>query len=390
MRVDERYLRYGLALAFALAGIFAFLVRGDAWPFKMEALRLAPHAAPIAHQQLEGALSEDLYDAPLITQLSHDLNREDPFAPLPFEAMLLLQLERDPVDPRLATELAQAALQREARNLSARLFLLDQAVIEQRWDDAFAAFGRAYDLWPSESVELRQMMYESLTDDAWADAFMARLQNDDAWAQTFVRQLPVASVSTDVAIQLHRPFVEQHGQLLSDLQREKSLQDAHQAWQALRPEEAALDRFGRIDFEFQNTEALRPFGWSLNSNFAEIDRRQGGLQVEYRGRQTPRIAEQIIFIPPGDYQLVSSLTLKPSEPAGDIAWVMRCIDTGEEVVKASVFDPVFDDTQSGVEFEIPESCPYQILSLRGYPGTFTRRFSLRIGRLALEPLEAKP
>ncbi|MEO1071757.1 MAG: hypothetical protein AAFX32_01685 [Pseudomonadota bacterium] len=390
MRVDERYLRYALASAFALGGIWAFLVRGEAWPFEMEDLRLGPHATVIAHEQLEAAISQEDYDLSLIEELSRRISVMDPLSATPFEAMLAVQLESERVDSEVAGDLARAALKREARNLSARLFLVDQAVLDQRWDEAFAAFGKAYQLWPSESVELREMMYESLDDETWSAAFIARLDGTTGWEKTFVQQLPVEVVDIETAVALYRPFPELHGQLLSKLQRQSGLEAARIAWSELRPQEAALDEYGRIDFGFVGLDALSPFNWGVDRNFAEFEQVEGGgLRLSYRGRQRPRMASQTLYLPPGDFRFESHLSNRPSDPAGDIVWELACIGSREKLLSVSIFDTTLVEAPERVVFTISEECDFQVLTLVGYPGTYTRRFDSVIDRIAIERVEAE-
>lgn len=389
MWVDERKLRYAIALAFALGGVFAFLVRGDAWPFAAETLHLPPHATLIASDQLEIALSEDVYDENRITELSQKIVAIEPLAPLPFEAMLALELERELVDPEAATALAKATLERDARNLSARLFLVDQAMLDQNWDEAFAAFGRAYELWPTEAPEMRDMLYQSLTDTTWSEAFIARLERKEVWTQTFVQRLPIDSVKFETIVELHRPLEDLHQALLSKLQR-RDMSEAHIAWAALRPNEAMVSEIGLIDPTFEGSTTLKPFNWDFDSNHAEIDVQNSGLYVEYRGRGQPTFASQSVFLPAGTYGFASRLSETPSEPAGDIVWLLRCSESRDVRMSVSVFDPVFGGDTGEVEFTVPETCPYQDLSLVGRPGTFTRRYRLVVDHIQIAQRRAQP
>ncbi|MEO1189575.1 MAG: hypothetical protein AAFW60_10925, partial [Pseudomonadota bacterium] len=288
-----------------------------------------------------------------------------------------------------AGDLAAAALKRDARNLSARLFIVDQAILDQRWDAAFAAFGRAYQLWPSESVELREMMYQSLSDETWSEAFIARLNGAPGWEKSFVQQLPVDAVTIETAIALYRPYPGLHEHLLSKLQRQTGLEASITAWAALRPQESALDEFGRIDFDFEGVSALLPFNWELNANFSEIDKTRGGLSISYRGRQRSRMASQTVYLPSGTFRFKSQLSERPSDPAGDIVWELACVGSSEKLLSVSIFDQAVAESTGGVAFEVPEQCPYQALSLVGYPGTFTRRLNVIVDQIAIEQMGAE-
>ncbi|MEO1554107.1 MAG: hypothetical protein AAFR82_09225, partial [Pseudomonadota bacterium] len=121
-------------MAFALGGIWAFLVRGEAWPFAMEDLQLPAHRSLIAEAQLESALEEEVIDQDLIMRLGRSVIAREPLAIYPFEGVLTGEIERerlvpDSMDLDRADRFAQAALDRDGRNLTARLFLLDKSIM---------------------------------------------------------------------------------------------------------------------------------------------------------------------------------------------------------------------------------------------------------------------
>ncbi|MEO1378731.1 MAG: hypothetical protein AAFU69_00060 [Pseudomonadota bacterium] len=353
-------------------------MRSDGWPFAIQDLQLPQHTALIAQSSLEDALLEDVYDEDTIRRLSHQINRIDPLSPLPFEALLTLELEKDTVDPMQARQFADATLARDARNLTARMFLFDQAIIDQEWDIAFDAFGKAFELWPSEAAEIRSLLYETLTDETWSAALIARLNRGDAWVLSFIQNMPLDLVDPALVAEFHRPFEDQHDLLIARLIRAFGLEAAHKAWATLRPDEAASHRFGLIDLTFSGSDALRPFNWVINPGFAEMNASRPGLQVFFRGRERPEIASQIIFLAPGNYRFFVHKTAPSTDPAGDIIWRIACVPTGETLLEVSVFAPVFEAHNSGVPFERPPGCEYQELTLTGQPGVFTRRFSLTI------------
>lgn len=383
MRVEERYVRYLVVSLFALAGLSALLVRGDAWPFAMSDLRLPPHQVQISKNALESALAEDEYDISAIRPLSLSILAKDPLSPAPFEAELLLALEEENVDVEAAVALAEAALRRDARNLTARFFLFDQAIIDQNWDRAFDAFGKAITLWPSEAQSARDLMYESLENDDWSNALIDRLNTGEAWIKVFVQDMPIDLISTEKAVDLHRPFADLHERFLTKMIDVHGVEDAYDAWAALRPIEAERHPFGLIDPEFLGNDSARPFNWIIDAKFAEISEYSPGLNIFFRGRSKSMIATQILYLDPGHYWFAMRKSDSGRAPPGDIIWRLTCMSDGQTIMQASVFAAEFDGSTGEVEFDVNDTCDFQELSLVGLPGQYAERFSLNIDFIAI-------
>jgi hypothetical protein len=383
MRVEEKYVRYLVVSLFALAGLSALLVRGDAWPFAMTDLNLPPHEVQISKSALDSALTEDEYDVSVIRPLSLEILAKDPLSPEPFEAELLLALEEENVDVDMAVALAEATLRRDARNLTARFFLFDQAIIDGNWDRAFDAFGKAITLWPSEAQSARDLMYESLENDEWSAALIDRLKSGEAWIKVFVADMPLDLISTEQAVELHRPFTDLHEQFLRKMINAHGFQDAYDAWAELRPIEAEKHPFGLIDPEFLGNDSARPFNWIIDTKFAEISEYSPGLNIFFRGRSKSMIASQILYLDQGKYWFAMRKSDTGASPPGDIVWQLICMNDGETIMRASVFASEFDDSVGEVEFEVGESCDFQELSLVGLPGQYAERFSLNIDFIAI-------
>ncbi|MEM9180051.1 MAG: hypothetical protein AAGA89_10085 [Pseudomonadota bacterium] len=389
MRVDDKYARFAIAALFLLGGIYAFLVRGESWPWTLEQISLGPHHSQIAHARLEAAFLEDEYDEALIQGLSEDIIAMTPLSPAPYEALLLLEIEREEVRDEMVATLARATLAREARSLSARLFIIDQATFQGDWDTVFDEFSTISRLWPTEAGALMEMLYESLDDEAWIPVFRTYLQTETPWVERFVQGVPVDQIGVEVAIELHQPFEDLHATLLRKLNQSFGLEAVHEAWSALQPAEAEKAKFGLVAPDFAPSTALQPFNWTIDDSYAEYDR-NSGLYITYRGSGRPVFAAQLIFLEPGQHRLMSQLSEKPSDPPGDVVWNIRCVEDGRDLVDVSLFDPAFESDAILFDFEVPEDCAYQRLALLGFPGRFTRRFNVSIGSIGIEQLGKTP
>lgn len=393
MRVDERYLRYALASAFALGGIWAFLVRGEAWPFAMEDLRLGPHRALVAEQALESALEEETINSEEILQLGRSIIAKEPLAIYPFEGVLTGEIERERLVPNSmnvdrADRFALAALDRDGRNLTARLYLLDKAIVQGDWTAAMDQFGAAYDLWPEERDVLLNGLLPLLSAPGFYETMLTRSAAGEDWVIALLNKMPIDAMEAHQITALYLPHEDLYERLLTNFVRRGEFGQAFTTWASLRPEEASAYPYGQVDFGFDGSAALRPFNWVIDRDHAEIMTDQKALFVSYRGRGRPVFVYQYTRLPPGAYDLNISLEQMPENVGGDFVWQVDCLESEYQPLAISIFDPAFSDPETQLSFLVPEDCPHQEVLLRGFPGQFTRTVQLQINQIEILPSES--
>ncbi|MEM7458385.1 MAG: hypothetical protein AAF331_02875 [Pseudomonadota bacterium] len=392
MRVDERYLRYALALAFALGGIWAFLVRGEAWPFAMEDFEFSAHQSLIAEQTLEAALEEEVIDQDLILQLGRSIIAKEPLAIYPFEGVLTGEIERERLSPDSmnsdrADRFATAALDRDGRNLTARLYLLDKAIMQGDWGSTLDQIGAAYELWPEQQDVLIEGLFPLLPAPGFYETLLQRSAAGDTWVMALLNKMPLDALEPRQVTALYLPHEDLYERLLTNFVRQGQFDQAYQAWATLRPEEASAHPDGLVDFEFAGSDALRPFNWTIDQDYAEIMPDLEALYVSYRGRGRPVFVSQYSRLPAGAYQLVVDLEEVPENVGGDFVWQINCLDFDHQSLSVSVFDEAFSDPGTGLSFTVPENCAHQEILLRGFPGQFTRTVQLQVNEIAIQHSE---
>lgn len=395
MRVDERYIRWTIAGLFALAGLWAMLVRGQAWPFAMEDLRLPTHQALIDESQMEMALEQEVLNYNLVIELARNIVAKEPLAVYPFEGLLSVEVERDrlvpgSMDSAAADRFAAATLDRDGRNLTARFYLLDRAILAGDWTEALDQFGAAYELWPEQRQELLFGLDQTILEPGMIDALIEASQRGEVWVSAFLRVLTIDVLEPAQVENVFRAQPELHEFLLTQLVRAGQFDQAFKAWQNLRPTEAAPHPDGLVDLSFAGSPSLPPFNWQVDNGFAEIQARQEALQISYRGRDRPVFVSQITHLSVGRYLFRSNLDALPSDDVGDFVWVINCLTHEALPLEISIFDPAMTAPEAEVTFEIPEGCDYQELSLRGFPGQFTRQISFQVNDIEIELMEAQP
>ncbi|MEM7640206.1 MAG: hypothetical protein AAF269_14220 [Pseudomonadota bacterium] len=388
MRVDERFLRYALALAFALGGLWAFLVRGEAWPFAMEDLQLGPHSALIAEKQLETALEEEVVNQALIMQLGRSIIAEEPLSIYPFEGVLTGEIERerfapDSMDSEMADNFAAATLDRDGRNLTARLYLLDKAIMAGDWGATLDHFSSAYDLWPEQQEVLLEGLFPLLPAPGFFEALLQRSASGENWLMALLNAMPVDALEPHQITALHLPHEDLYERLLTRFVRQGEYQQAFVAWATLRPEEASTYQHGLVDLEFAGSDALRPFNWVVDRDYSEIMMDRQALFVSYRGRGRPVFLYQYARLPAGTYDLMIELEDIPENVGGDFVWQIDCLQSEYQPLSLSVFDEVFSVSDTPISFIVPEDCEHQEILLRGFPGQFTRTVQLQVNKIEI-------
>ena len=144
------------------------------------------------------------------------------------------------------------------------------------------------------------------------------------------------------------------------------------------------------DPSFESSTLLPPFNWQLDSEFAEFMPAQAALQIFYRGRGRAVFASQITRLSPGSYVFRTAIDSVPDSTGGDFVWQLVCLTSDEFPLEISIFDYAALEDDDAVTFEISDACAYQELSIRGYPGQFTRNATLQINDIEIVAMEQAP
>jgi len=147
--------------------------------------------------------------------------------------------------------------------------------------------------------------------------------------------------------------------------------EARGVWQRihrLSPAAAAAPIFNP---GFARVPASPPFNWTLVAgSMGAADIRDGGLAVDYYGRESGDLASQLLVLRPGRYRFSVVVDPGKTDPGAGVRWSLVCA-TGDHPTLATL--PVAAGParrKPGVDFAVPASCPAQALVLRGEAGEF--------------------
>jgi hypothetical protein len=178
------------------------------------------------------------------------------------------------------------------------------------------------------------------------------------------------------------------------LLKEKSYVAAYVAW-AQHQAGGRADRLaadgGVNDGDFEDEPGLPPFGWTFRSGDGAAAQRgfsaegSGGvLRASAVGGLARRtLAEQMLVLAPGTYQMTGRAWVRSGDPEGRFVWTLRCVGGAE---LASFEERGASRTgwkDFSVELQIPGGCPAQMLSLQARPGTSLAPTEVDYDRLAV-------
>jgi hypothetical protein len=134
-----------------------------------------------------------------------------------------------------------------------------------------------------------------------------------------------------------------------------------------------------------------PFNWTFNSGaLAAVDVRGKKLEVNYYGRESGELANQLILLPPGTYRF--GFVVSGMQPAATpkLAWVFSCQDAPKQTL-ASIPLQVGDSNPRRIAGTVivPAGCPAQRLRLTGIADEFPAPISATIEGLRLDKVAAR-
>lgn len=142
------------------------------------------------------------------------------------------------------------------------------------------------------------------------------------------------------------------------------------------------------DLDFRGLKGPPPFNWSLAGNDVGVAERArgGGLDIEYFGRRSAPLAEQLLLLPPGPYRLEfraeGDADAQGSRLVARISCRGRTATLGEILIRGLTYTP----RTASLDFTVPSGCDAQELGFYGQAGEFPNSQRAKITGLSLRPV----
>jgi hypothetical protein len=166
--------------------------------------------------------------------------------------------------------------------------------------------------------------------------------------------------------------------------------EARAAWLQTIPQAERLRYRLLTDGEFSGRLGPQSFGWTLRESDvgrAEIVGSAGPdshLDVTYFGGRNVELAEQMLALPPGAYQLSFVAKSGDGAKSGNLYWALSCNPEGPDLARLRVVDPQPAYRRYGGEIRVPGSgCSGQRLRLVVEAGDMATGFNVQIAKMQM-------
>jgi hypothetical protein len=284
-----------------------------------------------------------------------------------------------------AERLFLAARLRDPRSAAARYFLADRYLRTTRVAPALA-----------EIAALSRLYVEARAQFGPALATFAKMPGGVPQLRRFFRTSPelepfvLAHLATDArnadlvlalwgrrAVDSKAPPPDWQGILIRRLIDQGHFAKAYASWRLF----AGVDRGAGTIFNpgFRKMAAPPPFNWDFSATGGVVEPAAGDrLQVIFYGRQDAVLAEQVLMLAPGRYQLGMDIS-GPLGDGGELAWTLGCLPKYDVIFRL----PITRTGRIGGKFGIAQNCPVQSLRLTALPGPFPQSQEFAIGGFSL-------
>ena len=321
-------------------------------------------------------------EGPTLRQIDA-IARKAPLAPEPFLIKGALAQTRG--DDRLAERLFIAARSRDPRSPAARYFLAERYLRTGQVAPALA-----------EVAALSRLLPDMQAQFAPALAAFARTPGGVGQLRRFFRTSPeleapvLATLASDA----------RNADLILALwgNRRPDPDAPAPEWQArLIDKQVAAGQFGRafstwarlagvrstppllFNPGFRKMAAPPPFNWKYDVSGGVVEPGPGErIELIYYGRKDTVLAEQLLLLAPGRYELAMVVS-GPLGEGGEIGWTVSCLPRTEPIFRL----PVDRKGRLAASFAVPAGCPAQRLALAATAGEFPKSQEFAVGGLRL-------
>ncbi|MEO7365416.1 MAG: tetratricopeptide repeat protein [Sphingomicrobium sp.] len=320
---------------------------------------------------------------PAILRQVNQVASKAPLAPEPFLIQgALAQVQQD---QGRAERLFAAAEAREPRSVAARYFLADRYLRTGRTSRALAEIAVLSDLFPQGMVgfgpalatfaptpgavpQLRRLFHSS---PRLEPVVLSSLADDAKNAKLILTLWGRPASTVDPAAS------QWQAKLINALVDQGQFGSAYAVWRRVTGEQDS--RGALFNPQFAKSTIPPPFNWALATAGGVVEPiADGQLQVIYFGRSDTILAEQLLLLGPGQYELSMDISKPPGE-GGEIAWSLACAPGKEALARL----PIDRRGRAAVGFTVPQGCAAQRLRLTGTPGDFPKSQDFSIGKLSL-------
>lgn len=310
--------------------------------------------------------------------------RKAPLAPEP----LLIKGALAQLDGRQqhAERLFAEAAHRAPRSEAARYFLAERYLTTGRMPKALVEMAALARLIPGATEQFAPALAQFAQSPGAVPALRGFLRSSPEFEAPVLFELARLGRNADLVLALwsgdRRPTrPDWRERLVAALVEEREFAKAHAVWR--RVSGAGETKALLFNPEFRKLPAPPPFNWRLSSKGGVAGPSgEGGLDVVYFGREDVTLAEQMMLLGPGRFELSMNLSSGSGE-GSPLRWKVDCLPGGQTLLQLPL-EQAQQPRRVAANFAVPSGCEAQRLRLAGEQPEFPGSVELRIRGLRLK------
>lgn len=284
------------------------------------------------------------------------------------------------------TEAAIEAVRRGKRSVSARILKLEQSISAGEIEKTVSELLILTRLDPDNRSSYIKTLARVVTVPAGLSVLETYLENSPAWTAELVEEmLELVDEGAPLAfiIDVSRSDRIAQQKVLNWLIARGAHDQAILAWFEFAGQEVIAQGWP-VASEFATAAAPYPFNWGVRSAVAQ--RREYGLLVTHDGRSRRVIADQVMALGPGAYELNVLLKSAVDPLKSPIMVTTTCLPKRTApLVKLELVNAARAETTLNSPFSVPQQgCALQRLEIIGLQGAYPSRTRVRIGAVHIE------
>lgn len=292
--------------------------------------------------------------------------------------------------------LLEEARRRNPRQRTARLFLLDRYLRDDRIEEAGRELASLRTLVPGVGEALAPQLARMVRDERTGASLIRVLGRDPGLQQAVLTNLTATGADPDLILRIAAASpataptpdgLPWQRQLIASLVERGDYARALRLWRRFSGLPAGPDEKGVYDGRFQSLPGADPFNWALVAGSGGVAERTPApaLDVQYFGRETLILASQLLVLRPGRYRLRFRVEGSAKGDDSRLAWRVSCRGSDAMLVDVPLRDVTAAPRVLGGDFTVPAGCGGQLLSLTGIAGEFPGTQSVTVAEIAILP-----
>ncbi len=162
---------------------------------------------------------------------------------------------------------------------------------------------------------------------------------------------------------------------------------ARSVWTRIYRLPDAAARAPIFNIGFARSHASPPFNWTLAAgSIGAADMRSGAIAIDYYGRDSGELANQLLVLAPGRYRFTVTVDPGKTDTASRLLWTLTCAGGAKTPLMRLPVTAAATQRRLAADVTVPTGCPAQTLQLIGEAGDFPAPIAVSLRNPAITPI----